>query len=596
MKLKSIYIDGLHNAVNKTYQLNNLVYFYGRNGAGKTTILNAIQLALLGYIPGTAKNSREAILKHSRDGHITVRLELDDNGSPVTIERKVDSKATKVTTMPSDYPITDIVADIELPIFNFNDFINQTANKLKDYFIKNLLPTTEGNLNWQDILKSGLAMVSVENPDEVLAFGMNLISEVSGSPLEQVVQANKIFKDEQAFNKSELSRLQATVDSLIYYKDYTGPTDIKTITTTLIVLEALRDSVIRYESARQVVENNMNELAQLEAKYESMGGDEQRKQIQESLDAIRLQYDDILHKSKDIETQFNTVKAKKASLSAIIQQGGICPYTKDTCKGLNLDDIRATIESCDIQMESENKQWHEYDEQLADMKKQINHYECVLSEFSGISVKIDSLKRSVASLPDKPNTDKTIIDINREIQEYDDAKGKLQANQAYESTIDNITKTKYKIELENDALSAWVKLTDINGLQTTLTSKPFEELAVTMTKYIQDMYGDDSLKVKFDVSTKANSFSFGLIRQDKYIAYEQLSSGEKCLYTLALMICIIHHSSSSLKLLLCDDMFDHLDAPAVEGTFTALKNIPDIQFILAGVKECENAKDVMVQI
>lgn len=596
MKLKSIYIDGLHNAVNKTYQLGDLVYFYGRNGAGKTTVLNAIQLALLGYIPGTAKNSREAILKHSSDNHIVVRLELDNNGETITVERRIDAKATKVTTMPSDYPVAEIVADLELPIFNFNDFISQTANKLKDYFIKNLLPTTEGNLNWADILKSGLMTVGVEDPTAVLDYGMQLIDNVSGSPLEQVMQANKIFKDEQSFNKSELTRLQATVDSLIYYNDYTGPRDIKEINTKLMSLEALRDSMLRYDSAKQVVEHNMNELSQLESKYESMGGDAQCEQIRESLNAVRLQYDDTLHKIKDIEMSVNTIKNKKASLSAIIQQGGICPYTKDTCKGLNLDDIKATIATYDGQIESDSKRWHEFDEQLTEMKTQISHYECVLSEFSGISVRLESLKRSVSSLPDKPNTDKTIIDINREIQEYSDAKDKLLANQAYESTIDDITKTKYKIELQNDALSAWVKLTDINGLQTTLTSKPFEELAVTMTKYIQDMYEDASLQVKFDVTTKANSFNFGLIRQNKYIAYEQLSSGEKCLYTLALMICIIHHSSSPLKLLLCDDMFDHLDASAVEGTFTALKNIPDIQFILAGVKECKNAEDVMVTV
>ena len=84
--------------------------------------------------------------------------------------------------------------------------------------------------------------------------------------------------------------------------------------------------------------------------------------------------------------------------------------------------------------------------------------------------------------------------------------------------------------------------------------------------YIQTMYGSDSLRAKFNISAKANSFSFGLIREDKYIAYDQLSSGEKCLYTLALMICIADNSKCPLKLLLCDDMFDHLDSKAVEGT------------------------------
>jgi wobble nucleotide-excising tRNase len=133
-------------------------------------------------------------------------------------------------------------------------------------------------------------------------------------------------------------------------------------------------------------------------------------------------------------------------------------------------------------------------------------------------------------------------------------------------------------------------------LQTSLAEKPFEELADTMTGYIQTMYGDTGLKAKFVVSTKANSFSFGLIRDDNYIAYEQLSSGEKCLYALALMICIVNRSKSSLKLLLCDDIFDHLDSISIENTFTALKKITDTQFIFAGVKDCNAAEDVMLRI
>ena len=52
MKIKSVYIDGLHTVHDKTYTFEDITYLHGRNGAGKSTILNAIQFALLGYIPG----------------------------------------------------------------------------------------------------------------------------------------------------------------------------------------------------------------------------------------------------------------------------------------------------------------------------------------------------------------------------------------------------------------------------------------------------------------------------------------------------------------------------------------------------------------
>jgi len=596
MKLKSIYIDGLHNAVNKTYQLNDLVYFYGRNGAGKTTVLNAIQLALLGYIPGTAKNSREAILKHSMDGRITVRLELDNDGSIVTIERKFDSKSTKLTIMPTDYDIQSVVADLELPIFNFNDFINQTANKLKDYFIQNMLPTTEGGLDWPEILKSGLDNVGVEDKDKTIAYGLKLITDVSGSPLEQVVQANKIFKDEQSFNKTELARLQATVDSLIYYSDYAGPKDMNEINTKLLSYGALRDAMIRYESAKQMISKNQEELGLLKQTYDGMGGTDECLKIRDSITAYTNEYVEVKSKIDNFSQSMSELKVKRSNLNAIITQKGICPYTKAKCDSLNLDSVENTISNLDTTISELNRQLTDLSMKLTELENKIRDAKGTLSKFQDMSRQISALENSMAALPEKPDTELTLMEIDKKIQEYDDAKTKLHANQVYDETINNITNLKYKTELNNDALSAWVKLTDINGLQTTLTEKPFEQLADTMSGYIQNMYGDTDLKAKFNVTAKANSFSFGLVRGGKYIAYEQLSSGEKCLYTLALMICIIDSSKSPLKVMLCDDMFDHLDSTAIESTFSTLKQIDHIQFIFAGVKDCQNALDVIIPV
>jgi DNA repair exonuclease SbcCD ATPase subunit len=150
--------------------------------------------------------------------------------------------------------------------------------------------------------------------------------------------------------------------------------------------------------------------------------------------------------------------------------------------------------------------------------------------------------------------------------------------------------------LELAAYKAWVKATDVNGLQTEIMKQPFNQLADKMTGYIQTMYGRDDIKAYFYVSSKANSFSFGMIRDNKYMSYDLLSSGEKCLYTLALMICIIDNSKSPLKVVLLDDALDNLDDVAIENTFTALKNITNIQFILAGVKHSANASDVIVNV
>lgn len=593
MRLKSIYIDGLHNAVAKTYELGNIVYLYGRNGAGKTTVLNAIQLALLGYIPGTAKNSREALLKHSSSGRITVRLNLDNDGAPVCIERTYDAKASNLTVIPTGFDIKSTVSEIELPIFNFTEFVGQTANKLKDYFIQNILPTSEGNLDWHKILSDGLNDTATEDKEAMVAYGLQLIENISGTPLEQVTQANTLFKGEQSYNKSELTRLQATVDSLIYYNDYMGPSDLSVINAKLLSLGAIRDALIRYQSAESVASQHHLELKRLIERAEDLGDLSHLDQLKAEYSE---QYNQVHAKVLEAEHVLSDLRAEERKLNEVLMGKGICPYTGDTCEQINLDDFQAQYDSNHAKLVAHNNTLTQLNAEQAAIADKLTEATANISIFHNVCDRIKELKTSLSTLPEKPNTEMTLQELDLEIQKYTEDKGKLQANQAYEATIENITRLKYQAELNAAALAAWVKLTDTNGLQTSLTMGPFEELATKMTKYIQNMWGTDTLQAHFNISTKANSFSFGLIRGEKYIPYEQLSAGEQCLYSLALMICITDSNKSPLKLILIDNSLDNLDDIAVENTFTALKNIKDIQFIMAGVKACKNAEDVMVRL
>ena len=64
MKLKSVDIWNMHSVKNKHIELADKNILVGKNGSGKSTVLNAIQLALLGYIPGTNKQNRD-IFNHA---------------------------------------------------------------------------------------------------------------------------------------------------------------------------------------------------------------------------------------------------------------------------------------------------------------------------------------------------------------------------------------------------------------------------------------------------------------------------------------------------------------------------------------------------
>ena len=596
MKIKSVYIDGLHNAINKTYQFNDMVYLFGHNGAGKSTVLQAIQFALLGYIPGTAKNKSE-ILRHSPKGDITVELKLDD----VTITRRIWGMGNRIDIDPVTYDVAAIVKELELPIFNFNEFVGQTANKLKEYFIKNILPTSGGDLDWRSILTNSVIDCNFNNKDEIIDYGLSLISDIAivePEILNQVIRANTLFKEEQSFNKSEIQRLQNTIDSLIYYDDYVGPTNLDDITSQITALSILRDQWISYNSAMDATKSVQAELLALEEHIVTMGGQDAYDLCNQELHKLHQRYTEVSDQLSNKQAELTQVRTKDQAAESIIKSDGICPYTKENCKSITnkIEDLRNESVRYKGACVTLTNEIDTLSGELNDINLQIRKCESKISDFMKSWDRVTSLRKMTSDLPAKPNTDKSIYELNSEIDELSKNKSKLEANIRYNDTIDNITKLKYDAELHNTALSCWVKKTDTNGLQTTLMQQPFENLAALMTTYIQQMYGNSDIKAHFNISTKANSFSFGLIRDNIYIPYDMLSSGEKCLYTLALMICIIHNNKSPLKVLLCDDMFDHLDSETIENTFSTLKGITDTQFIFAGVKDCNSAADVKIVI
>ena len=292
------------------------------------------------------------------------------------------------------------------------------------------------------------------------------------------------------------------------------------------------------------------------------------------------------------------MRATESAADSIIQSKGVCPYTKAVCHSIvaKIDDLRNESVTRKANSLELSKEIDTLNEELQITQIEIRKCESVISDFNNTWNRIVTLEKTMGELPQRPLTVKTVFELDQEITNLTKNKEKLQANIQYNATIKDLTKMKYNAELSGKALAAWVKKTDTNGLQTTLMVAPFNDLAAKITTYIGQMYNDAELKAHFVVSSKSNSFSFGLIRNEVYIPYDLLSSGEKCLYTLALMICITNTSKSPLKLLLCDDMFDHLDAAAIESTFATLKKLNGIQFIFAGVKECQNAADILIKV
>ena len=584
MRIKSVTIEGLHNCKSQTYNFDNLTYLYGYNGAGKSTVLNAIQLALLGYIPGTDKK-KEAIFRHASDRTMMVHVILE-NG--VSVKRTWISAGStivsEVEVTPDAQTLEAIVADLELPIFNFSELLNLTANKLKDWFIQ-FLPNSSSDIDWRAELSE--AVKDLPNMDmSIIDDLLSVIAEFQEEGVEQVRRANLYLKDEQAAIKSKITQLQNTINSLFYYDD--APVmSTEEIQSEINKLLDLSSEIAQYEAALVLYNRHRSavEAAKAKCPYEKISDDPEYAALQKELD----EYDgrELLERMHQLESSIAEGNAKIASNIKIINSDSICPFTQTKCDSI-ASQIKTMIEenaSTKTAVDAAAVELNELRaaQQLRDADIQVKMRR--RTEIEGNYKTLASLTDAIEYEPLAPS-EMTSAEIRTKITSLQSDLSKIEANKRYNELIDTITKDKFRAELELEAYKIWAKLTDANGLQTKLAAEAFGQLADEISANLQAL-SDNDMKCKFYLSEKANSFSFGVSRGEKYIPFDLLSSGEQCIYTLALMMCIVNRCSTPLKLIMIDDLFDHLDDGNATKMFNTIARLSSPQFILAGVKECK---------
>lgn len=603
MRLKSIDIRGMNKVVQHTYTFDNdVVYLNGKNGAGKSTVLNAIQLALLGYIPGIAKKN-DLIMKHANGPFLSVTATFDDDGKLMQVSRVYTANKKgincSVSTIPDNLDIADILGDLELPVFNFNEFVSMSANKLKDWFIS-FLPSNRIDINWDKELKESLQDIHLTESkfyDETLQY----INNIGGDGVDQVRAANAYLKQLLSFKKSELERMTNSIQSLIFYDDYKDDMSIEDIEAQKQAYQLDYTEAITLQKSYEACSKVLEQLATYKDLNDSLEQDDRYKKALENKTQLESKLNDLNIKLTNNSIHRSDAQSKLHSLTSLTSGNGVCPYTNSVC-----DSIKASVEEWKAQMVELQKEIDNYNQYEKSLHTQIQN---TRNGFSKCQMEITSLENQYKTrdnLKSMVNPALTAVNIQevldriqfdeKTIAELSDKLVKAKANQQYNSLVDTFTSQKFDIQQSIEALKVWIKLTGENGLQTQFMGDPFADLSNNLSIYLSAMFDEPNLKAHFNLSTKVNSFSFGIDRNGSYIPFDMLSSGEKCMYTLALLTCLTDTSNAQLKLIMIDDLFDHLDDENIENVFKGIQSISGIQYIFAGVKPCKAASKVTVNI
>lgn len=613
IKLKSIRIQGMHNVTDKTYNLSDFTYFYGDNGAGKSTILQAIQLALLGYIPGTNKTNT-AIFKHSNSSTMQVNLKLSNDGNTFEIMRKYYLASASTVKcqeeIPEGFDIDKILGGLHLPIFDFNEFIKLTADKLKDWFI-NFLPSSNYDINIESEIKQVTEDIVKIDPkfiSEIISYS-NDIFETLDNPVDALKQITEHIKNLLSFKKSELQKTESTIQTLMFYEDVStmneSVEELKSELNQINTKTTVNNNLINKLNDKKRLTTNLNlvtsNMKSVSDSYEVDSTYLYNKKMIESLqntnESLNIDIKCIESTKSELETKVAVIKAEISTNQDIIDKGGICPYTKSSCDSIIslIDELKCKINTAKAKLEDYQLNISKLDDivsqkhsEIEDNLKEIEDYSRDNYTIQNNYNLINQYKSEISEI--NVPEELTVESLNSEIEvmstrrtEIEDTLIKIEANKKYNDLYENLASEKMKINENLIALKALQKLTDVNGLQSKIMNIPFVNLSDKLTKYLNVLYSKNT-EAKFIIDGGANNFNFGFTRNGEYIQFDTLSSGEKCIYTLALILSLIESSNGDMKVILIDDLFDHLDSNNFSYMFDNLVKIENVQFVFAGVE------------
>lgn len=509
--------------------------------------------------------------------------------------------------------------------------MSKSANEQKKWFISFLSKAFESSTNTVDIdeeLNNTLEALGIETDVHIRNNVRQYLDvESCEDGLQYVKDIESSIKEGLSYEKGVHQSLQNTLNTLVLYEDVSSMKEEDIINELDILrdrksqLSEIQKEVMAYEySCKQLQQfSNLADTLELDKQYSVLK--EQESELKNNIDRLNADIQQVVSAQATLRDECDEFKSSKLTtiecdiqnIRSLANGSGMCPYSKKMC-----DDVKVYIEEASKKLDelkdiyTKNKQEYEsMIQSLKSMAEDESHSRTTLKDMTSklssvkndmyaISLQYQARDNQKRNLPKKPESNMTYEEVSNQISFVADQieianinLGKIQSNAKYNELKEKIDKDMTICDFTVKALNSLQTRFGSNGLQQEVMERPFEKLIDSITTYLQKTFGTKSIKAYFELSEKSNSFEFGFIRNDAKVPFEVLSSGEKCVYMLALQSSLID-KSTDLKLIILDDVFDHVDTHNIERCIKAAKKFKNIQYVFATFNEIENMEDVNV--
>ena len=301
------------------------------------------------------------------------------------------------------------------------------------------------SIDWKTELENSISDANISDID---ALENEVLSElnISSPDVEGVRKSNTYLKSLLSAKKSELVRLQGTIQSSIYY-DNIEDIDEEELQSRIQDLQVKKSERLKYDS---VLDKNKSVEIQL-LNYinlkDTILEDDKVSEYSADINRLNTEITELSGNQKVIQQKTLELKSEIYQLDNVLKYNGICPITNLECAELKskLADTSNRKTELNAKLSNLSVENSDVEHNIASKKQELQHIIKLKSDLEYQYNMRDALIKT--KLPEiELSDDRTAEELDVELKSAYDELSKLQANAQYESLIDKITKDKFVLE------------------------------------------------------------------------------------------------------------------------------------------------------